>query len=96
MAAVKNKLLLRILFLVVVIGAVSFLVFNENGILKYLKLKGELSRMDDDIRKAEEKIKNLQTEIDSLQTSKAKIEQVAREKFSMMKKNEKVFKIQEN
>ena len=96
MAALKNKLLLKILFLVVVLGAISFLVFNENGVLKYLKLKNELNRMDNEILQAEEKIKVLQTEIDSLNTSNAKIERVAREKFNMMKKNEKVFKIEEN
>ena len=96
MAAVKNKLVLRILFLVVVFGAISFLVFNENGILKYLKMKSELNKMNTDIRQADERIKMLQTEIDSLHSSKLKIERVAREKFNMMKKNEKAFKIQEN
>ena len=96
MVVVNNKLLLRIFFLVVIIGAISFLVFNENGIIKYMKLKSELNRIDEDIRKAEDRIKTLQSEIDSLHTSKAKIEQVAREKFNMMKKNEKVFKIEEN
>jgi cell division protein FtsB len=96
MAASKNKLLFSILFLVIALGAVSFLFFNENGVLKYLKLKGELRKLDSEIRAAEDSLKMLQSEIDSLNTSDAKIEQVAREKFNMMKKNEKVFKIEEN
>ena len=96
MVAIKNKLILRILFLVVVLGAISFLVFNENGIIKYIKMKSELTKMDSDIRQADERIKMLQTEIDSLHSSRLKIERVAREKFNMMKKNEKAFKIQEN
>ena len=51
--------------------------------------------MDDDIKKAEEKLFLLEHEIDSLKTSKEKLERVAREKFHMMKKTEKVFRIEE-
>jgi cell division protein FtsB len=96
MADPKNKFLFRILFAVVALGALTFLFFNENGILKFLKLKGELRQLDTEIRAAEDKLKTLQAEIDSLNTSKAKIERVAREKFNMMKKNETVLKIEEN
>jgi cell division protein FtsL len=96
MAVSKNKLLFRILFLVIALGAISFLFFNENGVIKYLKLKSELKQLDIEIREAEGKLKSLQSEIDSLNTSKEKIERVAREKFNMMNKNEKVFKIEEN
>jgi cell division protein FtsB len=73
----------------------AFLFFNENGILKYLKTKNELKRLDQELRKAVEQVRTLEKEIDSLKTSKEKIERVAREKFHMMKKNEKVFKIEE-
>ena len=58
-------------------------------------MKKELNQLDNDIRKSEELIKAMEAEIDSLKTSKVKIERVAREKFDMMKKNEKVFKIEE-
>ena len=76
-------------------GSLAFLFFNENGILKYLKTKSELKRLDLELQRTAEKVKALEKEIDSLKTSKAKIEKVAREKFHMMKKNEKVFKIEE-
>lgn len=96
MAALKPKVLFRISLLVVILGALAFLFFHENGILKYLKLKSELNKMNSEILESEEKLKSLQAEIDSLKSSKEKIERVAREKFNMMKKNEKTFKIEEN
>ena len=40
--------------------------------------------------------KNLQAEIDSLEKKKStKVEQIAREKYGMMKKGEKIIKIEE-
>ena len=96
MAVLKSKLLLRISLVVVILGALAFLFLHENGILKYLELKSELNKIDSEITASEEKLKSLQAEIDSLKNSKEKIERVAREKFNMMKKNEKAFKIDEN
>ena len=96
MKTINNKVLIRIFLAIILLATFSFLIFNENGFLKYLKMKNELRMLNEDIRNAESKIESLDAEIDSLKTSKAKIEKVAREKFDMMKKNEKVFKIEEN
>lgn len=96
MAASTNKLFARIIIVVIVFGALAFLFFNENGVWKFLKLKSELTNLDQEINKTEVRLKALEAEIDSLKTSKIKIERVAREKFNMMKKNEKVFRIEEN
>jgi cell division protein FtsB len=95
MISFNNKLLNRLIIILILLGSLAFLFFNENGILKYLKTKSELEHLDQELRKAVEQIKALEREIDSLKTSKEKIEKVAREKFHMMKKNEKVFKIEE-
>jgi len=96
MAALGSKLLFRVLLIIIILGSLTFLFFNENGILKYLKLRSELNKIDSEIKISEDRLKLLQSEIDSLQKSKAEIERVAREKFNMMKKNEKTFKIEEN
>jgi len=95
MKAISNKLIIRILIIVIFLATISFLVLNENGILKFLKMKSEMKQLNDEIVKAEDRLKTLNAEIDSLKTSREKIERVAREKFDMMKKNEKVFKIEE-
>ena len=91
----SKKLIYRILFLTVTLAVLTFITFNEYGLLKYLHVKKELKQLNDEILRSEERIKAMEAEIDSLKTSKDKIEQVAREKFDMMKKNEKVFKIEE-
>ncbi len=95
MKAINNKLIIRILIILIFLASISFLVFNENGILKFLKMKSEMNQLNDEISKAEDRLRTLNAEIDSLKTSREKIERVAREKFDMMKKNEKVFKIEE-
>jgi len=91
----NNKLVIRILIAVVFLSATSFIVFNENGLLRFLKIRKELKQMDSEIKKAEEKLFMLEREIDSLKTSKVKLERVAREKYHMLKKTEKVFRIEE-
>jgi len=95
MISLNNKLLKKLIIILILLGSLAFLFFNENGILKYLKTKSELKHLDQEFKKAVEQVKVLEREIDSLKTSKEKIEKVAREKFHMMKKNEKVFKIEE-
>ena len=90
----KKKLILRLVALAISLAVLAFMIFNENGLLKYWNMKKEIKELDNDILKAEERIKAMEAEIDSLKTSKEKIERVAREKFDMMKKNEKEFKIE--
>jgi cell division protein FtsB len=91
----KKKFIYRIVFLTVTLAVLAFITFNEYGLLKYLHVKKELKQLNEEILRSEERIKAMEAEIDSLKISKYKIEQVAREKYDMMKKNEKVFKIEE-
>ena len=71
-----------------------FLLFNEFGILKYLKLKKEVNDYKKDIEIVKEQSKSLKNEIDSLQRKvPAKIEKTAREKYGMIRKGEKAIEI---
>ena len=90
----KNRLITYALIAVVAV-IIGYVVFNEYGILKYLKLENEINNLDDQIEKTESEIKENRLEIDSLKNSDVKIEQVAREKYRMHRKNEKSFKIEE-
>ncbi|MEW6702204.1 MAG: septum formation initiator family protein [Bacteroidota bacterium] len=96
MAASTKKLFAWIVIVVIVLGVFTFLFFNENGVWKFFKLKNELTKLDQEITKAEVRLKALEAEIDSLKTSRIKIEKVAREKFNMMRKNEKAFRIEDD
>jgi len=96
MIRIIKKFSVRIILIILVIGVVAFLVFNQNGLIKYLNLRSEIEHLDSKIKSSEEKIKKLNKEIESLNTSRDKIERVAREKYHMMKSNERVLKIEEN
>ncbi len=95
MAVKKSKIVQRLVILAFFLIALAFLVFNENGILKYIKLKNEINKLDDEIKKTEFRLQNLREEIDSLDTKKEKIEKVARERYNMMLPDENALRVEE-
>jgi len=75
---------------------VLYLIFNPNGLIKFIKLKNEISSLNEDIEKLSRENTTLQNEIDSLKNEiPAKIEQVAREKYDMIKEGERVIEVKE-
>jgi cell division protein FtsB len=84
----KKKIVLYTFFVVVIIG-VSYILFNEYGLLKYFKIKGELESINMQIETLKEENVRLQNEIDSLKNKiPAKIERTSREEYDMMRENE--------
>ena len=64
--------------------------------IKYLKLKNEVKELRNEVSEKELENKNREAEIDSLEKKNpAKIERTAREKYGMMKKGEKIIKVEE-
>jgi cell division protein FtsL len=91
----KNKIA-RYGFILLLLIGLAFLTFNNSGYLKYLKLNGEVKEIRNEVSAKEIENKNLENEIDSLEKKNPnKIEQVAREKYGMMKKGEKIIKVEE-
>lgn len=91
----KNKIIRYGFILFVLIGLV-YLIANDSGYVKYLKIKSEVNEVKNEVAKKELENKNLKAEIDSLENkNQAKIERTAREKYGMMKKGEKVIKVEE-
>ena len=91
----KNKIS-RYAFILLLLIGLGFLIFNNSGYIKYLKLKSEVKKKRKEESKKELENKNLQAEIDSLEKKNStKVEQIAREKYGMMKKGEKIIKIEE-
>jgi cell division protein FtsB len=91
----KNKII-RYIFLLTVLIGLGFLVFNESGFIKYLKLKNEVKELRNEVSEKELENKSREAEIDSLEKkNSAKIERTAREKYGMMKKGEKIIKVEE-
>ena len=92
----KKNRIIRYIFLLTVLIGLGFLVFNESGFIKYLKLKGEVKELRNEVSEKELENKNREAEIDSLEKKNpAKIERTAREKYGMMKKGEKIIKVEE-
>jgi cell division protein FtsB len=89
-------MIIRVILGLLIISISAFLFFNENGILKFLSLKSELRELDLKLKSAEEKIKILEAEIDSLNSSNSKMERVARERYHMMLPGERVLRVEEN
>lgn len=73
----------------------SFLVFNEYGIYKYLRLRKDLAGLRNQSLKADSTIHGLLKEVDSLKYSSIKIEKEAREKYQMARKGEKIIEARE-
>ena len=79
-----------ILFLIIIFLGSLYLLFNNFGIIKYMKLKKEVDSLTQTIEEIKAENKRLEAEIDSLKKLESvKIEQIAREKYNMIKPNEK-------
>jgi cell division protein FtsB len=82
------------LLLIAIFAIIMFLLFNDFGIIKYLKLKKEVSTLNNEIKIVTEENKALKNQNDSLERKvPAKIEKSAREKYGMIRKGEKAIEI---
>ncbi|MFO7446472.1 MAG: septum formation initiator family protein [Ignavibacteriaceae bacterium] len=90
----NKKLNIYIISVIFLIG-ILFLFFNDFGVLKYMKLQNEVNDLNQQIEEIQAENTRLQKEIDSLkQNIPAKIEEVAREKYDMIREGEKAIKIE--
>ena len=90
----NKKTRFYIIAAVVVIGTL-YLLFNSYGVVKYAKVKSELEDLNTRITQLEEENRKLESEIDSLKRNvPAKIEKIAREKYDMIRPNEKKIEFQ--
>jgi len=84
---------IKLIYLLFIVLILVLLIFNDNGFMKYLNLKNEVNNLDEKIKSTQLQIEKLNLEIDSLQNSDFKIEQVARNKYRMKFENEIPIKI---
>jgi cell division protein FtsB len=86
----NRKAMLMIGLGVVVIG---YGVVGNHGILQRIRLQHDKAALERKIRDANEETKVLQQETKDLDTSKAAIEKVARERYGMARQGERVYKV---
>lgn len=93
---VKKRKISRYLVYIFFIAALSYMIFNDSGLIKYLKLKRSLNDLNEQVEERIKQNSNRKAELDSLEKKiPEKIEQTAREKYGMVKRGEKVIKVEE-
>ncbi|MFA4923365.1 MAG: septum formation initiator family protein [Ignavibacteriaceae bacterium] len=91
----SNQKIFLVIFFTIALAGFFYLAFNETGIVKYAKVKSEVDSLKSVVKRLKEENRIISAENDSLlKKVPAKIERIAREKYSMGKKNEIVIKIE--
>ncbi len=90
-----KSLLISLIILLLGISTIAFIVFNESGLLNYIKSKNRLDDINKNIDISNDSIKTLESEIDSLKYNRFKKEKTAREKYRMFREDEKPIEIEE-
>ncbi len=83
-----------VLYIVIVIGLLSYVVFKDRGIKDYIELSNKYSQIIKENIKLEKENKKYRELIKRLKMDKSYIEKIAREKYNMIKPNEILIKIE--
>ena len=92
----KKKRFFSYFILALFLIGLLYITFNERGLIKYIKLEKEVTTLKDEIIRLQYENNSLKSEIDSLKKEiPAKIEQIAREKYDMIKEGERKIEVKE-
>ena len=80
--------------LVLFLALVFVVLFSENGVLDYVKLKKQIDVVDTSIKRLEDENVVLKAKIDRMQSDDRYLEDVAREKYGFIREGEKVYRIE--
>ena len=82
------------LFLILIAGAViAAFLFNEKGLISWYKYSVERERIESELDSLHAVESALRSEIEKLKFAPEYLEKLAREKYGMAKKGEKVYKV---
>ena len=76
--------------------ALLILLFSDLGLIRWFHLNKEHNKLITEIKLMKEQRIQLKTDKDRLENDLEYIEQLAREKFRMVKPGEKVFRVRDN
>lgn len=93
---IKKTNSFKIFLYAILILITSYLIFNDNGLIKFLQLRSELSSIQMQIKSTEEDLISIENKIQMMKSNRDSIEKIAREKFNMKSEQEKVIIVNEN
>lgn len=82
--------------IIIVALILGFILFNKHGFWRLARLRREQAQLREQIVELHVRADSLRTDVNSLETDMAYIEQLAREKYRMVKRGEKVFRVIRN
>ena len=85
-----RKVLLVVAFLLAVMAAI--LLSGDQGILAFYRSHQRMRELQSELQRSGQLIDSLTLEIERLKNDTAFIERIAREKYGMVKRNEKLYK----
>ena len=71
------------------------LIFNDLGLIRMFELQSKKNKLHAEIQEIKSKIEDKNQEIKALETDLEYIERIAREKYKMVKKGEKVYRVRD-
>ena len=96
-ASAHEKARVKKIVAIVVFLSLLWLFFAPGlGIVSYMKKKAELKRIEAETIQLQKANLELQKEIDKLQSDPVYLEKLAREKYDLLKPNEKVYDFSKN
>ena len=86
-------MMLKIKILLFITG-LGFLIFNEVGIMKLITLYNDNKDVQNHLNQKNIEINNLISEIDKLKNDPEYQKKIARQKYRMAKKDEKIYRVE--
>jgi cell division protein FtsB len=80
--------------LVTILAFLFILLFSEHGLLDYMKLKRQISAINQSIGMLERENVQLKAQVDRLQKDDLYLEELARQKFGFIREGEKLYRIE--
>ena len=89
-----EDLMRRYGFVALLLSLVFLVVFSENGLVDYVKLKGQVKAIDVSIARLQKENLTFKGEIERLTRDDKYLEELARKRYGFIREGEKVYRIE--